>query len=71
MRNAPPSSPIRRDARAAGRFKADTINVGPGQRYDVVWTALKPGKWMIRCHIGHHTTNNNTDQNGWRVDDAH
>jgi FtsP/CotA-like multicopper oxidase with cupredoxin domain len=48
----------------ANRFQADTINVGPGQRYDVVWTALKPGKWMIHCHIGHHTTNNNTEQDG-------
>jgi hypothetical protein len=46
------------------RFKADTINVGPGQRYDVIWTALKPGKWMIHCHISHHTTNNNTEQHG-------
>lgn len=48
----------------SARFKADTINVGPGQRYDVIWTALKPGKWMIHCHIPHHTTNNNTEQNG-------
>lgn len=48
----------------SARFKADTINVGPGQRYDVIWTALKPGKWMIHCHISHHTTNNNTEQNG-------
>ena len=48
----------------AQRFKADTVNVGPGQRYDVVWTALKPGKWMIHCHISHHTTNNNTEQDG-------
>jgi FtsP/CotA-like multicopper oxidase with cupredoxin domain len=48
----------------SARFKADTINVGPGQRYDGIWTALKPGKWMIHCHIGHHTTNNNTEQNG-------
>ncbi len=48
----------------ANRFKADTINVGPGQRYDVIWTALKAGKWMIHCHISHHTTNNNTEQNG-------
>jgi FtsP/CotA-like multicopper oxidase with cupredoxin domain len=46
------------------RFKADTVNVGPGQRYDVIWTALKPGKWMIHCHISHHTTNNNTEQEG-------
>jgi hypothetical protein len=48
----------------AARFKADTVNVGPGQRYDVIWTALKPGKWMIHCHIGHRTTNNNTEQEG-------
>jgi FtsP/CotA-like multicopper oxidase with cupredoxin domain len=48
----------------AARFKADTVNVGPGQRYDVIWTALKPGKWMIHCHISHHTTNNNTEQDG-------
>lgn len=48
----------------AARFKADTINVGPGQRYDVIWTALKPGKWMIHCHIGHHTTNNNVEDHG-------
>jgi manganese oxidase len=48
----------------SARFKADTVNVGPGQRYDVIWTALKPGRWMIHCHIGHHTTNNNTEQDG-------
>lgn len=46
------------------RFEADTINVGPGQRYDVIWKALKPGKWLIHCHIGHHTTNNNTETEG-------
>ncbi len=48
----------------AARYKADTINVGPGQRYDVIWTALKPGKWLIHCHISHHTTNNNAEQEG-------
>ncbi|TPM51730.1 DUF4396 domain-containing protein [Mesorhizobium sp. B2-2-3] len=48
----------------AARFLADTINVGPGQRYDVVWTARRPGKWLIHCHIPHHTTNNNVEQKG-------
>lgn len=48
----------------AQRFLADTINVGPGQRYDVIWKALKPGKWMIHCHISHHTTNNNAETDG-------
>lgn len=48
----------------AQRFMADTLNIGPGQRYDVIWKALKPGKWMIHCHISHHTTNNNTETDG-------
>jgi FtsP/CotA-like multicopper oxidase with cupredoxin domain len=48
----------------AARYLADTINVGPGQRYDVIWKARKPGKWLIHCHIGHHTTNNNVETAG-------
>lgn len=48
----------------SARFLADTINVGPGQRYDVVWTARRPGKWLIHCHIPHHTTNNNAEEKG-------
>jgi FtsP/CotA-like multicopper oxidase with cupredoxin domain len=46
------------------RYKADTVNVGPGQRYDVIWEAHLPGKWLVHCHIPHHTTNNNTEQHG-------
>lgn len=48
----------------SGRFLADTVNVGPGQRYDVVWKAQRPGKWLIHCHIPHHTTNNNVEESG-------
>jgi hypothetical protein len=46
------------------RYMADTINVGPGQRYDVIWTARQPGKWIVHCHIPHHTTNNNVEEKG-------
>lgn len=46
------------------RYQADTVNVGPGQRFDVVWTARKPGKWLVHCHIPHHTANNNVEQHG-------
>ena len=35
------------------RYLADTVNVGPGQRYDVIWTARRPGKWLVHCHIPH------------------
>lgn len=46
------------------RYQADTVNVGPGQRYDVIWTARKPGKWLVHCHIPHHTANNNVERHG-------
>ena len=49
---------------ASARYFADTVNVGPGQRYDVIWTARRPGKWLVHCHIPHHTTNNNTETQG-------
>lgn len=48
----------------AARFDADVINVGPGQRYDVIWPAREPGKWIFHCHIPHHTLNNNIEERG-------
>jgi hypothetical protein len=48
----------------SAQYDADTVNVGPGQRYDVAWTARQPGKWLLHCHIAHHTTNNNTETHG-------
>ena len=38
--------------------------MGPGQRYDVLWTARRPGAWLVHCHIPHHTTNNNVEHHG-------
>ncbi len=46
------------------RFLKDTINVGPGERWDVIWTARRPGKWLLHCHIPHHTTNDNVEEEG-------
>jgi 3D (Asp-Asp-Asp) domain-containing protein len=46
------------------RLLKDTVNVGPGERYDVLWEARRPGKWLLHCHIPHHTTNDNTEQEG-------
>lgn len=50
--------------RTSARYEKDTIDVGPGERYDVVWTAREPGKWLLHCHINHHTTNNNVEDQG-------
>ena len=42
----------------------DTVNVAPGERYDVVWTATTPGRWLVHCHINHHLTNDGAEQDG-------
>lgn len=48
----------------AAQIQKDTVNVGPGERYDVIWTAREPGKWLLHCHINHHTTNDNVEEQG-------
>jgi FtsP/CotA-like multicopper oxidase with cupredoxin domain len=49
---------------AGARLLKDTVEVGPGERYDVIWTARRVGKWLLHCHIPHHTTNNNVEEKG-------
>jgi len=46
------------------RLTKDTVLVGPGERYDVEWTARRPGKWLLHCHINDHTTNNGKEEQG-------
>ena len=46
------------------RLTKDTVLVGPGERYDVVWTARNPGKWLLHCHINHHVTNDGGEIDG-------
>ena len=35
-------------------YYADTITVGPGERYTVLFQADKPGVWVWHCHILNH-----------------
>ena len=49
---------------AAAQLEKDTVNVGPGERYDVIWEAREPGKWLLHCHILHHTTNDQREEQG-------
>jgi FtsP/CotA-like multicopper oxidase with cupredoxin domain len=48
----------------AAQVQKDTINVGPEERYDVIWTARATGTWLLHCHITHHITNNDTETQG-------
>jgi FtsP/CotA-like multicopper oxidase with cupredoxin domain len=34
---------------AAAQIAKDTVNIGPGERYDVIWEAREPGKWLLHC----------------------
>ncbi len=49
---------------AGTQWVKDTVNVGPGERYDVLWEARQPGKWLLHCHINHHATNDNREEQG-------
>lgn len=46
------------------RLTKDTVNVSPGERYDVLWTARQPGRWLLHCHINHHLTNDGAETGG-------
>jgi FtsP/CotA-like multicopper oxidase with cupredoxin domain len=48
----------------SAQIEKDTVNVGPGERYDVIWEARRPGRWLLHCHIPHHTTNDNVEEQG-------
>jgi len=40
----------------------DTLNLGPGQRADVVVTAnAQPGTWLVHCHVVDHTEDDDGD----------
>lgn len=48
----------------ASPYKADVVQVGPGERYDIAFSFDRPGKWVFHCHIGHHLTNGGEDPGG-------
>ena len=35
----------------------DTVLIGPGERYDLVFTATNGGLWLFHCHVVPHVTN--------------
>jgi FtsP/CotA-like multicopper oxidase with cupredoxin domain len=35
-------------------YEVDTVNVAPGERYDILVAADQPGTWALHCHILSH-----------------
>jgi FtsP/CotA-like multicopper oxidase with cupredoxin domain len=40
-------------------YMADTLNVAPGERYDVIVECDEPGAWAFHCHILSHAESRN------------
>ncbi|MDH4229538.1 MAG: multicopper oxidase domain-containing protein [Nitrospirota bacterium] len=38
-------------------YRADTISVGPGERYDIMFEANNPGRFIMHDHVDTHVTN--------------
>ncbi|MCC6707824.1 MAG: multicopper oxidase domain-containing protein [Gammaproteobacteria bacterium] len=45
-------------------YEADTILVGPGERYDLIFEADNPGLWMVHDHVDSHTVNGEKPMGG-------
>ncbi|HEY9097989.1 MAG TPA: multicopper oxidase domain-containing protein [Thiobacillus sp.] len=45
-------------------YDADTILVGPGERYDIFLTMDNPGRWMVHDHVDTHTMNGDKPMGG-------
>ncbi|MGH7766839.1 MAG: multicopper oxidase family protein [Candidatus Binatia bacterium] len=45
----------------------DTVLIGPGERYDLVFTATNPGLWLFHCHVVPHATNDGAYPGGLLV----
>jgi FtsP/CotA-like multicopper oxidase with cupredoxin domain len=45
-------------------YLKDTLNISPGERYDIEFVADNPGVWVFHCHILSHVTNQGVDPGG-------
>ena len=42
----------------------DVVNIGPGERYDLLMGAENPGTWLFHCHILSHVQNHGIEPGG-------
>ena len=45
-------------------WEKDTINIAPGERYDLEFVADNPGTWVFHCHILSHVANKGVEPGG-------
>ena len=49
---------------AAAQLTKDVLNIGPGERYDLLMAADNPGTWLFHCHILSHVQNHGVEPGG-------
>ncbi|MDO8750614.1 MAG: multicopper oxidase domain-containing protein [Dehalococcoidia bacterium] len=49
---------------AANQQWMNTLNVAPGETYDIAFVADNPGNWVFHCHELHHTENDGLEPGG-------
>ena len=49
---------------AANQQWMNTLNVAPGETYDIAFVADNPGNWVFHCHELHHTENAGLEPGG-------
>nr|WP_050979767.1 copper oxidase [Fictibacillus macauensis] len=52
---------------ASAQIYKNTMNVAPGETWNVEFFANNPGRWIFHCHKPHHTTNAHSDALGGMV----
>lgn len=55
----------------SAQYEANTIDVAPGETYDVVFEADNPGTWIIHCHLPHHTAGMSDSEEGGMLNAFH
>lgn len=46
----------------AAQLTKDTVNIAPGERFDLEVNGTNPGVWMFHCHINNHAANGMTTE---------
>lgn len=48
----------------SAQYQVNTVNIAPGETYDIEFIADNPGAWPLHCHLPHHTAGKNGQEGG-------
>ncbi|WHY70552.1 multicopper oxidase family protein [Fictibacillus enclensis] len=48
----------------SAQYLVNTVNIAPGETYDIAFTADNTGTWPLHCHLPHHTAGKGQKEGG-------